>query len=177
MAWASAACGGASDGAAGAPDAGATLAPWHGPLRDLFDDAIDPAAVGLSLDGRSPAHHPLLRARAQHADVAARVRVQTVTVDTLGARTRYKLALQVGYPTLLPARLPDRVFELTIEPTSAAFGIVRTLDTTLRGRTFVGFLRRFPGDEGPELHWHLTADTAEVAWAVQLAGLGGVTRP
>ena len=31
----------------------------------------------------------------------------------------------------------------------------------------IGFVRRFSGDHGPELHWHLTADTEEVAQVIR----------
>jgi hypothetical protein len=74
--------------------------------------------------------------------------------------------LQVGKPPLVPSRLPDRSFELVVRSGSPAFGIVSNLDAELRGRTFIGFVRRFAGEYEPEIHWHLTADAAEVALAI-----------
>jgi hypothetical protein len=140
--------------------------PWAGELRALFDDSIHPAAVGLSLDGEPPQEDALLPARARAADVVARMRVTTVTADSIGAKQTYYLTLQVGKPPLLPAKLPDPSFEIVVRSGSPAFGIVSSLDTGLQGHTFIGFVRRFPGDLEPEIHWHLTADAAEVALAI-----------
>ncbi len=144
-----------------------SLPRWEGELRTLFDDEINPVAVGLAMDGRSPAADPLLRLRAQSAEIAARMRVQTVTRDTVGARTSYTLTLQIGMPPLLPLKLDVKTIDLTITPATGAFGIVQSLEASMRGRTFIGFAHRFAGVEEPELHWHLAADHAEVAQIVQ----------
>jgi hypothetical protein len=156
------------------PDAktpsGANLPKWEGHGRELFDDNIDPAAVGLSMEGASPRSDPFLRERSQTADVTARVRVQTVTVDSIGDQKTYHLGMQVGFPTLTPARVPDKSFELAIKSTSSAYGIARAFDARLRGSTFIGFIGRFQGDDGEvEVHFHLAPDTAEVAAAVKEA--------
>ncbi len=129
----------------------------------MFDDDIHAGATGVSLSGFEPAADPLLRERSRSAEVVARMRVQTITRDRLGEWTRYSLSLQVGYPTLMPAKIDNRNFEFAILPASRAFGIVSSLEQSMRGRTFIGFVRRFPGAEGVDIHWHLTADTAEVA--------------
>lgn len=143
---------------------------WDARARMVFDDNIDPAAVGLSMEGPSPRSDPFLRERAQTADVVARVRVQTVTVDSIGEESTYHLGIQVGVPTLTAAKVPDRSFELSIKPTSGAFGIAKAFDNRLRGQTFVAFVRRYATDDGDvEVHWHLSADTAEVAAAVKEA--------
>jgi hypothetical protein len=142
---------------------------WEGHAREVFDDNIDPAAVGLTMEGASPRSDAHLRERAQMADVVARVRVQTVTVDSIGDQKTYHLGLQVGVPTLTEAKVPDRNFELSIKPTSGAFGIARSFDARLRGQTFVGFIKRYSDDGDVALHWHLAPDTAEVAAAVKEA--------
>lgn len=143
---------------------------WEARGRQIFDDNIDPAAVGLSMDGPSPRSDAFLRERAQTADVVARVRVQTVTVDSVGDQKTYHLNIQVGVPTLAEAKVPDRTFELSIKPTSGAFGIARAFDARLRGQTFVGFIKRFSSEEGEvEVHWHLSPDTAEVVNAIKEA--------
>jgi hypothetical protein len=143
---------------------------WEGHAREVFDDNIDPSAVGLSMDGPSPRNDAHLRERAQTADVVARVRVQTVTVDSVGEQQTYHLGIQVGIPTLTQAKVPDRTFELAIRPSSGAFGIAKAFDARLRGQTFVGFVRRFSNEDGDtEVHWHLAPDTAEVVAAVKEA--------
>ena len=141
--------------------------PYDGQLRELFDDHINPAAVGLAMDGGSPANDPLLRLRSQAADIVARMKVQTVTRDSVGAKTTFVLAMQVGQPPLMPAKMEEHSIELSITPDMGAFGIVQSLEAKLRGHTFVGFVKRFEGDDGPVLHWHLTADDPEVAQVVQ----------
>jgi hypothetical protein len=150
---------------------------WEGRAPVIFDDNIDPAAVGLSLDGPSPRSDAHMRERAQTADVVARVRVQTVTVDSSGDHQTYHLGIQVGIPTLTPAKVPDRTFELSIKSTSGAFGIARSFDARLRGQTFIGFIKRYGTDDGEvAVHWHLSPDSAEVATAVKEAlALGEVT--
>lgn len=143
---------------------------WEGRARQAFDDNIDPAAVGLSMDGPSPRADAFLRERAQTADVVARVRVQTVTVDSRGDQNTYHLGIQVGIPTLTDAKVQDRTFELNIKPSSGAFGIARAFDSRLRGQTFVGFIKRFGSEDGEiEVHWHLSPDTAEVVAAIKEA--------
>lgn len=150
---------------------------WQGTAADLFDDNIDPAAVGLSMEGPSPRSDRFLRARAQTADVVARVRVNTVTVDSVGDDTTYHLGVQVGVPTLTKPRIEDRSFELVIRPGGRSYGVAKAFDARLRGMTFVGFIGRFATADGePEIHWHLSADTAEVAAAVKEAvALGEVS--
>src|SRR5271165_1348931 len=74
---------------------GAGLPPWDPRARQIFDDNIDPASVGLSMEGPSPRSDAFLRERAQTADVVARIRVQTVTVDSAGEQHTYHLGIQV----------------------------------------------------------------------------------
>jgi hypothetical protein len=155
--------------AAKAPE-GANLPRWEGHAQELFDDNIDPAAVGLAMEGPSPRADPFLRERAQTAAVTARVRVQTVTVDSIGDQKTYHLGLQVGFPTLAIAKVPDKSFEVSIKPTSKAFGIAKAFDARLRGSTFIGFIGQFQGEDGEvEVHFHLAPDTADVASAVKEA--------
>lgn len=159
-------CGDATPGAK-TPE-GASLPRWEGHARELFDDNIDPAAVGLSMEGVVPRSDPFLRERAQTGAVTARVRVQTVTIDSIGDQKTYHLGVQIGFPTLAQARVPDKTFELSIKPTSAAFGIAKAFDSRMRGMTFIGFIGRFQSEDGEvEVHFHLAPDTVDVASAVK----------
>ncbi|HTN87347.1 MAG TPA: cobalamin ABC transporter substrate-binding protein [Sorangium sp.] len=155
------------------------LPAWEGHAVEVFDDNIEPAAVGFSLDGPSPRSDPFLRERAQTADVVTRVRVSTVTVDSIGEQSSYHLGVQVADAPLTTPRVQDRSFELHIRPTSRAFGVAKAVDARLRGLTFIAFIRRFAGEAGePEFHWHLSPDTAEVAAAVREAVvLGELSAP
>jgi hypothetical protein len=154
------------------------LPPWMGHDQTVFDDGIDPEAVGLSMEGRSLRGDPVLRERALTADVVARVKVTTVTVDSVGDDSMVHLGILVGDPPLRTPTIPDQRFELLIRPSGRAFGIARAFDARLQGLIFVGFLKRFAGPGGePEIHWHLSADTPEVVAAVKdavaLAELSG----
>lgn len=148
---------------------GLGLPPWTGMDKDLFADEIDPAAMGM-VASKSPRKDQTLWARAQQAEIVGRVRVQTVTVDTGVGDSTYHLGLQFANPLLADTKLEERVFEVTIEIGDPAYGLVKTQDTALQGRTFVGFIKRFatPDDE-IDNHFYLAADSAEVAAVVQEA--------
>ena len=166
--FAAAACGSRRDPKLAYHSSGMPL--WQGHAVELFDDNIDPTAVGMSMEGPSPRSDRFLRERAQTADVVARMKVNTVTVETVGEESRYRLGVQVGVPTLSKPKIEDRTFELLIRPNSRSYAVARAFDARLRGMTFVGFVMRFAGPDGePEVHWHLSADTREVADAVKEA--------
>ena len=142
---------------------------WVGTDKELFDDQIDPAALGL-MPSSSGRRDETLWARAQQAEIVGRVRVQTVTVDSRGGDSTYHLGLRFANELLGPTALEEREFEVTIEPRDPAYGIAKALDTGLHGRTFVGFLKRFAGaDDQVDVHFFLAPDSAEIAKAVQEA--------
>lgn len=162
------ACGESSTEAASPAALG--LSPWQDRARVVFDDNIEPASVGFTLDVPSPRSDKFLRERALTADLVARLRVQTVTVETAGEDSTYHLGVQVATPALAPGpKIQDRVLELVIKPTTPAYGIARALDQRIQGLTFIGFVSRFASADGQEveLHWHLAPDTADVAAAVK----------
>ncbi|AKT38017.1 hypothetical protein [Chondromyces crocatus] len=172
-------CGATREPATQRDEGRASLAVYDSRAREVFDDNIEPAAVGLTLENPSPRGDKLLRERALTADVVARVRINTVTVDSVGDESTYHLAIQIGYPPLASPRVADRAFELTIRPTSPAYGIARAFDARLQGLTFIGFIRYFSEETGePVIHWHLSPDTAEVAAVVREAvALGEFSAP
>lgn len=148
------------------------LPAWDDHNRAVFDDNIDPAAVGYTMDAPSARADRFLRERAQTAELVARLRVQTVTIDTIGDDSTYHLGVQVGMPTLGPnPKIEERTLELVIKPQSPAFGIAKALDQRMQGVTFIGFISRFASADGAEieLHWHMCPDTQDVADAVKEA--------
>ena len=146
-----------------------TAGVWAGPLKQLFNDGVHPKALAPVEETTDAAGDPLIPYRTKAAELVARVRVRTLTERRAGERVSYRLVLQVGKP-LRPAQWRPAQVELQVEKGEAGFGVLRRHRHALRGRTFVGFFRRFrSADGGSELHWYLTADTAEVAGAV--AGL------
>jgi hypothetical protein len=153
-------CGG---GGVGAP--GRALSLYNGRLADLFDDAIEPAAVGLDFDrGYAPKVDKTLRERAQVGDAVVRVRVMTVTAKT-DAESNYHLGLHVVEKLTGRETPPD--FTVQINKASESHGIMKNFESRLVGYAFVAFIREFttPGGDR-ELHFHLAPDTKEVKSAV-----------
>lgn len=147
------------------------LEPWDGQLRELFNDEIHPGAVGLSMDSQAPARDPLLRLRTTNSDVAARLKVVTVDHYSVGAKTSFVLKLQLIPPPFFEPKLDDSEFEVVIKKHMSSFGIVQNLGDKLREMMFIGFMRKFPGEEGPVVHWHLTEDSEAVAEVVKEAAI------
>lgn len=148
------------------------LSPWVDRARIVFDDNIEPAAVGVAMDVPSARGDKFLRERALTADLVSRLRVQTVTIETVGDDSTYHLGVQVATPTLAPdPRITEKTLELVIRTTTPAYGIAKALDQRMQGLTFIGFISRFASPDGSEvdLHWHLAPDTADVAEAVKEA--------
>ncbi|MBM4374052.1 MAG: hypothetical protein FJ095_03130 [Deltaproteobacteria bacterium] len=146
-----------------------TLAPWEGEAAGWFDDAVDPSVLGVSLDGSSPAMEAALAPRTRAAELVARVAVATISRDGNGERTRYMLTVKVVPPTLKRRGLDGDVLELRVEESAPAYATLSTYESAFRGARLMLYARRFSGESGPVLHWHLGVDSAEVATAIQLA--------
>jgi hypothetical protein len=143
---------------------------------ELFDDAIEPMAVGgfqLGLPteaGRTaPRGDNLLRERSQVGDAVVRARVTTVTTKEEDRGRSWQLGLHT-VERLGGAGPLEADFVLRVGPTDSAAGIVRAFETRLIGQTFVAFAREFmrPGGE-TELHFHLAPDTKDETDAVTAA--------
>lgn len=164
------ACGGSKDAA----DPTRVLAPYSGRQADLFDDTIEPAAVGLDFDkGYSPRVDKTLRERTQTGDAVLRVRVATVTAKTDGPEATYQLGLHT-VEKLSGKNLPAPDFTVQINKGSESHGIMKNFESRLVGYAFVAFVREFAHPNGDrEVHFHLAPDTKEVKAAVGDAMLLG----
>ncbi len=162
LAWPALGCAG-SGAAAGRP-----LPSYAGHATELFDDGIEPKAVGLDVDLRAdPRADALLRERAQLGDATVRVRVTTLTAKHDGPDTLYQMGVRtienLGGP--FP---PEGDFNVTMGPKSSSIGIVRNLEDAIVGKTFVAFVRAFVLPDGDrELHFHFAPDTKPVVAAVR----------
>ena len=163
-------CGSSRD--ANAP--GRAVPPWAGHQVEVFDDTIEPAAVGLDLDkGYMPRGDPMLRERAQLADAVVRVKVTTVTAKTDGPDSIYQLGLNTT-EKLSGKNPPPAQFNLAIGKASESHGIMRSFDSRLVGKDFIAFVREFARPDGErELHFHLAPDSKDVKAAVGDAVLLG----
>lgn len=157
--------------ACGGPDANSPSRPlpaWEGHQAELFDDVIDPRAVGLNLDeGRTPQTDAAVRERTQVGDAVVRARVQTITQRRSGEDTEFQLGLQV-IEKLGGEHPPPDEFVVPIGKSSPSAGIVRSMDARLGGKTFVVFIREFKGPDGePRFYAHFAGDTKDVVAAVK----------
>jgi hypothetical protein len=157
--------------ACGGPDANSPnrpLPPWEGHESELFDDGIDPRAVGLNLDDtRTPQSDDRVRERTQTGDAVVRARVDTVTEKRSGEGSEYWLGLRV-VEKLAGEHAPPDEFVVRFDKGSPSTGIVRSLDSRLGGKTFVVFVKEFKGpDNEPRFYAHLSADSKDVVAAVK----------
>lgn len=138
----------------------------------LFDDAIEPRAVGLDLEqGTDPRTDALLRERTQVGDAAVRVRVSTLTEKQDGPETRYQLSMIV-LGTLAGAYPPAGDFVVTMDGKSPSIGIVRGLQDGIVGKTFIALIRAFVRPDGDhEIHFHLAPDTKPEMEAIRAASI------
>ena len=133
----------------------------------LFDDQIDPIAVGLADIAINPRTDAKLRGRAQAAEVVARARVSTVSVDTASGKPTYRITLAfVGSP-ILSRGFTDPGIDISVRSDSPAYGAVKWLDTGLIGRTFVGFFQRFSTGGEVAQRFHLSPDDPNIVAAVR----------
>jgi hypothetical protein len=164
------------------------LPPYAGRATELFDDVIEPAAVGYqgAIEGASPRADAMLRERTQTGDAVIRARVVTVTSGPEAHGEGWRLGLRT-LETIAGKRPPDGELTLVVEGTAPAAGIVRTLEARLIGATFVVFLRSFghvdvgatdPASEprSTELHFHFAKDDKDELGAVREASLLGEVR-
>jgi hypothetical protein len=156
------------------------LPPYDRPAAELFDDAVEPSAVGYTLESTPSSKRPHLRDRTLAADAVVRARVVTVTSDSRDAAG----ALQVGLRTIetLSGANPPNSFTLLIKNTNPSAGVVRDVESRIAGMTFVAFLREFAPAPGPEeangpgaaqLHFHVAPDSKDEVDAVREAALLG----
>jgi hypothetical protein len=161
-------CGGARPTAPVVPR---SYPPYTGEAAHLFDDGIDANAVGLADVAVDPRTDVRLRGRAQGAEVVGRVRVSTVTVDSIKGKPNYRLILALLDRPIARRGINEDHLEISIRSSSPGFGIAKWLDTGLIGLTFVGFFHRFADTDEAELRFHLSADRPDVLSAVRDASV------
>ena len=151
------------------------LPPYAGDSIEVFDDQIDPAAVGLTLDPSAPPSTDLeLRQRVQTSDATVKGRVRTVTEKHEDRGTSYVLGL--GRVQVFGGAFPPpETFQVHVGTQGASHGVVNSFESRLVGRTFIATVRQFAhgastsaGDEH-DLHFHFYTDDRATADAVQSA--------
>lgn len=174
-------CGGIAERGATAPQT--AFPAYEGRATQLFDDTIEPAAVGyggIAQQGLVPTHDALLRERTQTGDAVVRARVVTVTSGDEGQDSGWQIGLRT-LETVAGKRAPEGDFSFFVASRGPAAGVLRMLDARLIGSTFVVFLRAFEpeataageaGEAGrPTLHFHFARDDKDELGAVREASL------
>jgi hypothetical protein len=158
----------------GANGPGRDLPPYNGHSVDLFDDGIEPDAVGFQVaPGAPPMSDTRLRERTQIGDAVVRVRVLTVTDKREDTRHTWQLGMHT-LEHMAGAGPLDDDFTLEVEDTDPGAPMVHAFEGKLVGKTFVAFVRAFARQGAPDEwdeHFHLAGDTAAVKQAVQSAVL------
>jgi hypothetical protein len=156
-------------------------------VTELFDDVIEPAAVGYqgAIEGGSPRDDAMLRERTQTGDAVVRARVVTVTSGPESQGDGWRIGFRT-LETIAGKRPPEGEFTFVVEGKAPAAGIVRMLEARLVGATFVVFVRTFghagegvdpaPDPGSAELHFHFAKDDKDELGAVREASLLGEVR-
>jgi len=154
-------------GGPGAASPERPLPPYEGHAVELFDDAIEPRAVGLNLeDAADPHTDPMLRERTQTGDGVLRVRVDTVTASGDVETVKYQVGLRV-VDTLAGEHAPTDSFTVIVDKSSPSLGILKSFDARLGGKTFIAFVKQFQVGDDRRFQFHFAPDTKEVAAAVK----------
>src|SRR5262249_53104289 len=128
---------GSACGGGNADSPGRAVSPYSGRQADLFDDTIEPAAVGLDFDkGYAPRVTKTLPQRAQVGTAANRVIVATVTAKKDGPEATYQLGLHT-VEKLAGKNLPPTDFTVQINKASESHGIMKNFESRLIGYAFV----------------------------------------
>jgi hypothetical protein len=169
------ACGGSTPDAR---SAARPLLPYIGHDTELFDDAIEPMAVGFPLDpSASPQGDTRVRERTQTGDAVVRARIRTVTSKDEDRGRSWQLGFHV-VDRLGGSGPLEADFTLSVLPSDPASEIVRGFEGQLIGKTFIVFVREFahagalPGDPG-DLRFHVAGETPDELKAVNDAVLLG----
>jgi hypothetical protein len=155
------------------------LPAYAGREAALFDDGIDPQAVGYNLDpGVAPREDSLLRERTLLGDRVVRAQVVSIT----STRNDSGRTWQIGLHTL--ERLAgegggDPEFTLRMNGSAPGASVMRTFDGRLIGIPLMAFIREFEPTGGAgrsELHFHLASQDKDEVDAVRVAALSGDAR-
>jgi hypothetical protein len=133
----------------------------------LYGDEFTAAVFGLPKE-IAPSQDPKLRERTDRADAIIPVRISTVTADSLAGVRAYTLGVVAdGAPVVGSA--PAGQLEIRLGPGNPSLTQVQLADTSLVGKRFLLFVRRY-ADAGEAVnHYHGEADAPDVRKAIESA--------
>ncbi len=144
------------------------LPDYAGATAELFDDSVEPSAIGLDFDQSFDARKdPAFRRRLREADGVLRVRIATVSSRT-GSEDEPSFTFRVEpLEKLHGQHAPEGPFDVMISPKSSTLGVFKHLEHKLVGATFVAFTKDYrPPGGAAETHVHLAPDSPAVKKAV-----------
>ena len=145
---------------------------WSGEDAELFEDGIDIGAISAtgaaSPTATDDGNDIKITSRVYKGDGVVLAKVIGVSSEPVGEKNRYRLELLVEGDALAGAKI-DSPFTLKIEPTSPAFGSVRSQDAQLIGKKFVVFFKRYASEDGDEpiTHFHLSPGNEHIIGQVK----------
>jgi hypothetical protein len=156
-----------------------SLPAYAGHEAALFDDGIEPQAVGYSLEPAvSPREDRLLRERTRLGDRVVKAQVVSLT----STRNESGRIWQIGLRTieeLAGVRAGAQEFTLRMNGTAPGSSVMGVFDSRLIGVPLVAFMREFEPTGGggkSELHFHLAGQDKDEIDAVRVAALSGEAR-
>jgi hypothetical protein len=157
------------------------LEPYGGRMAELFDDAIEPAAVGFAFGvGTDADPGSVLRERTQASNAVVQARIVTVTSGRGNDGRGWLVSLKTV--EALAGEHPPETFSWLIHAADPAAGIVRASEGRLVGATVIAFLRDFAGTSGSDerkgarIHFHAATDSKPQRDAVRAAAALGEFR-
>lgn len=169
-------CGSGLDTTPKAPPTSASaadLTPYEGPLRVLFDDAIDPEVFSTSAEMSLGTSDKRLSERIRNASFVVTVAVATVTDEKSGSSGRLELELlPVDRPirgSLTAYVSPGETIKVRLGSASAGYALVRSNQNELVGKRLNLCWGRFANGGKVVDHWHAFADTPRARVAIAKA--------
>jgi hypothetical protein len=154
------------------------LPPYTGTAQSLFNDNIEPAALGVSLEKPSYKGDATFRQRVQSADVVARVKVTTVTIGKSEEKTTYHLQLELEDQPFSRQQPGQDELEVSIPEGSYSYSVMNLVKARARGRQMIGMWKRFREGEEQAIHWYFVPEDPDSTAAVKEAlALQELSRP
>lgn len=137
---------------------------WEGRSAELFNDGLDPAVLGLTMEKPIYRGDLLFRERCKSAEFVGRMKITTVTEGTNDG----KKTIILGFTGVerLAGGTPPATLEASFRQGSPSFGLIERTQAKLRGKAVVVAWRTFRQDGEAVVHAFVAPDDPEVVAAV-----------
>ena len=139
---------------------------YEGKDAQLFDDTIEPAAFGMSMDRPHFRGDAKFRARAQAAGSLAQMKVTTVTIDKLDEKATYHLVLKRA--DRLGGADEDGL-EIVVKEGAPGYSVIAQVKARARDKTVVAMWKHFRVGDEDVIHYYFAPDDQETVMAAKEA--------